>query len=258
MLRFNGGLAPFTEHYESEGQLSLIFRSPFARLMGYGPGSGPQWTSTFSTAFAEQVDFITSVFTLAVIRAGPVPILAGTLTPTGIGRTVARVQGTPFGQTIIDVANLANGYEFLDRPVNSGATQGLLDAGPTMGTDKPGVRFEYGEDTLRNVQAFGRSVGLPVNRAYIVYAGGNVGAADDATSIAKYGVLPTVEFRTELSDGALAVARAQALLRPNPPRIVSFSPDPALGPSPLMIITSATLCGSSLDVARSTNPQAFA
>jgi hypothetical protein len=40
VLRFHGELAPFTETLEETAQLSLLFRGPFARLIGYGQSRG--------------------------------------------------------------------------------------------------------------------------------------------------------------------------------------------------------------------------
>ena len=40
VLRFHGHLAPFDEQLEEEGHLNLVFRDPFARLIGYGQSRG--------------------------------------------------------------------------------------------------------------------------------------------------------------------------------------------------------------------------
>lgn len=93
-------------------------------------------------------------------------------------------------------------------------------------TDRPAVRFEFGDGTLDNLEDFSREYALaPVN--LVRAANSATGAAQvavDATSISTYdlGALD-LEF-TDISDNATLLDKAQAALLPTPPASYDCTP----------------------------------
>lgn len=231
--RFNGYLAPFSEDAEEQATLSLVFRSPFGRLIGDGSTSG----RFLVPELAPFVDVDAGQIAKALIDAANADSFTGLATTGLILPSKVRNRTYPLGQNIgqavINLTNVLDGFDFVETPVDGGGTTlAELSIAPSMGVDRPNVRFEYGADTLANVRKVSRTVAPPVNVAMVIGANGLTAIKTDEASIAVYGKWPTLVSQTDVTEQATLDDKAWALLRPKPTRVIQFTPDPALAPLP--------------------------
>lgn len=235
VLCFCGGLAPYGDAYDGSpgnGLLNLVFRSPFSRLLGFGAGNGPLLLTPTMFNNVGQTTIASSLLATANTNWAT-PLALGTVTATGVNRTVTWPAGANVGQCILDLANTVGGLEFFDNCAGASfSTQGQLDIATTIGVDRSGAKFEYGPTTLANISSLSRTVTPPVNTCYAIGADGTVVTVTDAASQAIFGWLVQSEVRADIVDTTLLTNRASALLRPKWSRIVQFTPDPALAPRP--------------------------
>jgi len=231
--RFNGYLAPFAEDAEEQATLSLVFRSPFGRLIGDGSTSGRFLVPELAPFVAVDAGQIAK----ALIDAANADSFTGLATTGAIIPSKIRNRTYPLGQNIgqavINLTNVLDGFDFVETPVDGGGTTlAALSIAPSMGVDRPDVRFEYGADTLANVRKVSRTVAPPVNVAMVIGANGLTSVKTDEASIAVYGKWPTLISQTDVTEQATLDDKAWALLRPKPTRVIQFTPDPALAPLP--------------------------
>lgn len=217
--------------------LALTFRSPFAGLAfrhtrrNPGVSSGPL-LRTFSNRDAGEIawDLISET---------------NSESPTGLGRgtveaTVSRdrtYEWKQLAEAIVALTNVRGGFDFSETFVHDPAepdTLALLNVHARLGQNKSKtVLFEYGDGTLGNVLGVRRSTSLPANRVVVLGEEGMFGEAEDTDSQATFGLF---ELVVSASDGTTEQttldAKAADLLRPFPVRVVEFTPDPVLSPSP--------------------------
>lgn len=238
-LRFNGYLAPFTENAEDESTLSLIFRSPFGRVIGDGSNSGRFLVPGLGVSADGAPLYYPAGTDAGQIGKGLLDIVnadsptglatTGTIEASALRERTYKV-GQNVGRAIVSLTEVLDGFDFTERFVEAGSTLALFDVAAHLGTDKPAVRFEYGGDTLANVRGMSRTTQPPVNVVYVAGANGLMSTAIHAASIAKYGKWPAYVTASETLEQATLDTKATALLRPLPTRIVSFAADPALAP----------------------------
>jgi hypothetical protein len=149
---------------------------------------------------------------------------------------------------VTELTNVQGGFDFEIAPVDSGATSASSTWYAHQGSDKStgdqAVVFEYGPGTIGNVRKVTRQTSYPVNKALVLGANGLRGEQTDVASIAKYGTHMDVDQAIDVSEQATLDAKALALLRPDPIRVGSFTPDPVLAPQPWATSGSATPSGS--------------
>jgi hypothetical protein len=130
---------------------------------------------------------------------------------------------------------------------------GQLVVYAAQGSDRTStVQFQYGPGTLANCRSVNRQTEPPINTARVIGANGLVGLKTDAGSIATYGEMWVQESASDVSEQTTLDDKAQALLRPDPIKVVSFTPDPIWRRHRGMTTGSVTPCRSSAGAARST------
>ena len=240
-LVFHGWMAPFTEELEESCALNLVFRSPFARTLGEGENRG-RFTDAFIAtdgAFdAGRIGHALAVGAEGGVVFNPDPVntnQSGTRLSQGNREiTKDRVRTYEYanrGEAVVNLTNVLDGFDFAERFVADEDPMAYLDIYATMGSDRPGVKFEYGEGTLANVRAIHRETHPPINVARVI-GNGVVGEVTDSASILKYGAWWVQYQASDVTEQATVDDKAYALLRPNPIRTVSFVPDPRLAPVP--------------------------
>lgn len=165
---------------------------------------------------------------------GSLGIALGTIqTTTARDRTYNDKQIAEAGN---ELTSVQGGFDFELAPVDGGATVATFNVYAHQGTDKStgdnAVVFEYGPGTIGNVRRFTRQTTYPVNKVLVIGANGLRSEQSNAASIAKYGTHKFIEQAVDVSDQSTLDAKAFALLRPDPIRVVSFTPDPATAPQP--------------------------
>jgi hypothetical protein len=231
-LKFWGRLAVVAEDSADASTLTLTFRGPFYTLIGDGSSRG-RFTS------ASRVFTPTPGGTIAWTLIEEANAESDTLIREGaIGTTVSHertYEHKNVGEAIVELTRLLDGFDFEVLPLNPNDNDGKIGEfvvySPRQGSELSNVVFEYGPDTLDNVQSVKRGITPPVNKARVLGNDGLVGNAQDDASIAKYGLNERVESY-DAADQASLDQRAHALLRPNPIEVVEFTPDPDLAPQP--------------------------
>jgi hypothetical protein len=229
VLRFHGDLAPFTEALEEAAQLTLLFRGPFARLIGYGQSRG-RFTAASRAFTATDAGQIAK--TLIDEATGSGVATTGTIEAS---KTRTRTyQYANVGEAVTNLTRVLDGFDFEVTPIEySAGSIGQLSVYTSQGSDlSSSVLFQHGPGTLANVREVTRQTEPPINYARVLGTNGRFAVKQDAASIAKYGYWIVQETQSDVSEQATLDDKAQALLRPDPVKVVAFTPDPALAPLP--------------------------
>ena len=143
--------------------------------------------------------------------------------------------GKSVQEIIAQMAAVEDGPYFVEDPYLEPARPDwlarLIIRWPDSGTDRPGVRFEYGEGTLANVSGYTVTGALPLNG--VTYTGGAVEGdvplrrAEDAASIARYGLFEGWFDDPDVTIPETLQEKAAERLRPEPGRIVELELVPA-------------------------------
>lgn len=231
-LILNAPWAPMQEQATdldtTDGTMSASFRGPSALLE-------QRYTLANVTVTAEDAgDIALSLLTDTITTYGPLGLRAGTreLT-TSRDRTY---QYKPVSDAISELATVDGGFDWEDAPIDEGFVCGALNIYARQGTDlstgPQAVVFEYGPGTIGNVQQVTRQTTMPVNRALVIGQNGTTGEKTDSFSYNKYGTCMVVVQASDVDVQATLDAQAQALLQPEPVKVLSFTPDPAVSPLP--------------------------
>jgi hypothetical protein len=228
VLRFHGYLAPFSEELEEDAKLNLVFRGPFSRLLGDGTGRGRFVTASYSSLDAGQI-------AKQLIDAAQAGGTAGVATNGSIEATKTRdrtYENVNVGEAVVNLTNVLDGFDFEVVPIEfASGSIGQFVVYASQGMVQPQARFEYGPDTMRNVRKVSRQMQPPVNTARVFGNGSSV-VRTDAASILAFGVWEMQESLADVSELATLHDRAEAMLRPQWIRVVSFTPEPVLAPAP--------------------------
>jgi hypothetical protein len=218
-LRFAGYLAPFTEGADEAAFISLVFRSPFGRLIGDGTGRGRFTAASVAYPATDAGTIATSLITTTNADS-PTDLTVG-----GAQVTKTRDRAYQFanvGEAIINLTNVLDGFDFEEAFTETGATFNVWAA---LGQDRPAAQFQYGAETLSNVRAMARTTQPPINRATVVGANGLYALKQDLVSQAAYGLWPAQASASDVTEQATLDDKAQAMLRPDPVKTVTFQPE---------------------------------
>jgi len=230
-LRFHGYLAPFDETLEETTALNLVFRGPFGKLIGDGQSPG-RFTAADRRFTATDAGQIAKGLIDDANTAGE----TGISTAGSIEATKTRDRSYQYanvGESIIALTRFLDGFDFEVVPTEYSAGKiGTFTVYARQGSVQPNARFEYGPATLANVRSVTRQTQPPRNAVTVLGANSTTIVATDQSSIAKYGRWEWQASATELVEVATLTDLAAALVRPNPIKVVKFTPDPTLAPSP--------------------------
>jgi hypothetical protein len=229
VLRFHGELAPFTETLEEAATITLLFRGPFARLIGYGQSRGLFTAASriFTATDAGQI-----AKTLIDEATGSGVATTGTIEAS---KTRTRTyQYANVGEAVTNLTRVLDGFDFEVTPIEYASGKiGQLNVYASQGSDRSTtVLFQHGPGTLANVREVTRQTEPPINGSRVLGTNGRSAFKFDLASIAKYGYWIVQETQSDVAEQATLDDKAQALLRPDPVKVVAFTPDPALAPLP--------------------------
>lgn len=232
ILRFRGVLDTAAEDLSDAATLTPTFRGPFARLVS-GGNVGARYTGAERTFTQEDQGTIAWTLISEANATTPTGIVLGAIEPTvPRDRTYQR---KAIGEAIVELSQVQGGFDFSVEPVDyddpSGA-DGAFYVYAEQGQFVEEAIFEYGHGTLGNVSQVRRTTTPPVNRVVVLGANGLVGERSDQPSIDRYGEYCLQVSATDVVEQATLDAKAEASLRPDPVRVVSFTPDPDLAPQP--------------------------
>lgn len=252
-LRFHGYLAPFQEELEDTATLQLTFRGPFGRVLGDGTGRG-RFNNGGIIGYGPAEASVIAGILLDIAQTGQPSLAAswigitdGTFQVTGQNRERANdgsFNYVPLGEEMLHLTRIIDGFDFEVEPLEGVDSStgfplmGRMNVYTRQGSDQTAAVFEYGTDTVANVRKVTRQWFHPVNFARVVgpiiapATDPIVGEYIDEASAAIYGKWEQQESRTDINEQATLTARAKSLIRPRPVRVVSFTPEPPLAPSP--------------------------
>lgn len=128
-----------------------------------------------------------------------------------------------------ELATAVGGFFYQAQPLDgvAGYFAELVIAYPDAGVTREGVRFEYGEGTIGNVDSYEVTDTLPLNR-FVASSADNTGAriwglAQDANSVAAYGMFEDEDQFADVIDTGLLTDQAQGSLKPSPPRAITLT-----------------------------------
>lgn len=124
-----------------------------------------------------------------------------------------------------DLSAADEGFYWIETPINEDGLYSQLEIRwPLPGTDRPGVRFEYGTGTLGNLSDYSVQERMPLNASTV--SGSNETAdaqyaapirrASDIASIAAYDLLEEWISDSDVTIPAVLAERAARRLRPDP------------------------------------------
>lgn len=229
ILRFRGHLAPFTEEAEDDSVIRLVFRSPFARLLGSGQDRG-----RFTGASDVFIGMDAGQIAKQLVDATNIDGATGLATDGTIDVTKPRRQFYHFaniGESIINLTRLLDGFDF-EEIYTEGTSLATFRVYASMGSDRPSARFEYGPETLSNVRSVVRTTQPPINRARVLGANNLVAVMSDLASITRHGLWMSQASLADAEAQSIIDDQAQGMIRPNPVKTVNFVPDFALPACP--------------------------
>lgn len=189
-------------------------------------GAGFYTTEPFGTATTIFDNFAVSTpdFSVSFIAAGDIE-------PTKT-RDRSYPIGTNRGEAIVNLTNVLDGFDFEVVPVDNGTILGDFTVYARQGSDRADATFHYGPRTLANCRGLRRETIPPANFVRVIGGNGLVGQKYDAASIAKYDRWEYLESAGDVSEQATLDDKAQALVRPDPIKVIRFTPDPENAPRP--------------------------
>jgi len=230
-LRFHGYLAPFDETLEEATALNLVFRGPFGKLLGDGQSPG-RFTAADRRFTATDAGQIAKGLIDDANTAGE----TGISTAGSVEASKSRDRSYQYanvGESIIALTRFLDGFDFEVVPTEyTSGKIGTFTVYAQQGAVQPNARFEYGPTTLANVRSVTRQRQPPRNAVTVLGGNNTAVTATDASSIAKYGRWEWQASATEVLETATLIDLAAALVRSDPIKVVKFTPDPALAPSP--------------------------
>lgn len=246
VLRFNGRLAPFQTDFDTDTSVvQLVFRSPFAQLLGEGDQRG-RYTKNYLEASSQDAGEIaadlirmyagagtvgdSTVFTDAdgavlVAESGYLGLDVGDIEATVDRDRIYQYQNV--GDAISGLSTPLDGFDFYEDWQDDGLHMADFVVVGEQGQDRPGVTFRYGETTRVNVSGVSETVEPPINVVRVFGAYGFSSTATNAQSVGTFGEEWLQATFSDVYDQAGLDDKAQALLRPN--RVVTLSWTPELG-----------------------------
>lgn len=241
-LKFAGFLTSIEQSADDEATLTATFEDGLA-LLRYRVSEGTQ-DSPVEWFLQNSADIIASTSTVGAYRSllsqanfnAATGLVAGTITPTTVVIDSLNMTREVILDRVLEISRMTGGPDLRCNPQAQGATLATLDVGPLYTSQTPAVSFGYGSTTQANVLSVVQQITPPQTR--VVVLGNEVEGSSTATTNvtnaeAGLGRWEGVEQRSDLQSTTDCVNTADALVRANWTQTISFTPDPAIAPSPL-------------------------
>ena len=137
---------------------------------------------------------------------------------------------------IMELVNLTNGPDLRITPVAGSSTFGTLEVGTLYQGTTVMARFGYGSSTVGNLTGFDWEITPPATRVICVgneVEGSSIVDGDVTTAEARIGVWQSSVNNNDLYLENDAIDAANAATRLDWQTVVSFTPEPAITPTPL-------------------------
>lgn len=226
-LRFNGKVWEPLERGPRD--TSIVARDPLAEFLWRRVQADKDYTATNNAGGPWDAGLI-AYDRLAIQNARRNTYLRAGTRQASINRLRGYTAGQRENEIFGELASAASGFFYRAVPLD-GVANFMADLNiyyPNAGNSREEVRFEYGENTIDNLVDFKQTEMLPLNGMTVSGAsdtGGRLAQrAEDAASIASYGLFEDETGYTDVSDTTLLAQQAQARINPNPPLTLALTP----------------------------------
>lgn len=227
-FQFEGKLAPVLEDAEVGATFAFVARSPLWRLGLFS------LLSQQTGAAGSQPDGTTIANMLTYNGYGALAGLTiGNVDPLTTSHAYSFAAGASLLGSMQALTGLLDGVDIAERFVAPGSV--VLDVMATAGSARPNAVFQYGDGTMANCKAAGKTTAPPMNYVVLIGADGLVSIGQDFASQAIYGVWPNpagAVAAPATGSQAMLDSLAAGMLRPRPITTARFTPE-TNAPKPL-------------------------
>ena len=233
VLRAAGQWRPMDDEASGDKSTrSLAFQGAMSQLAGRLTGrDGAGMTGELVEYLGEQIGAVAQAIVETADTDDDLGIQIGTVEATTV-RDVLTYEWKDALAALDDLSTGDGSIDWLDDPIRDGADFGELNVYDDVGTEQPGALLGHGPDTIDNCTSARQSWRLPRNHVVVIGDEGVYQQWEDTTSISRYGRWTHVETVSDVIEADILLDRAQKLIRPNPVRVVTMTPDPADAPTP--------------------------
>jgi hypothetical protein len=238
-LEFAGFLTSIEQTADNEASLTATFEDGLALLRYRISGANIEYYEQSSASIiAGSGGLPVTTSLLAQANASTATgLTAGTVTATTV-----RIEELQFSREVIldrvlEISRMTGGPDLRVNPQAQGSTLATLDVGPIYTSTTPSAYFGYGPGTQVNVLSVAQQITPPQTRVFVVgndTEGQSTVTSDITTAEGGLGRWEAVTQRSDLQESTDCVNTADAQVRAAWTQTVSFTPDPAIAPSPLL------------------------
>jgi hypothetical protein len=238
-LEFAGFLTSIEQTADNEASLTATFEDGLALLRYRISGLDVEYYEQNSASIiAGSGGLPVTTSLLAQANASTATgLTAGTVTATTV-----RIEELQFSREVIldrvlEISRMTGGPDLRVNPQAQGSTLATLDVGPIYTSTTPSAYFGYGPGTQVNVLSVAQQITPPQTRVLVVgndTEGQSTVTSDITTAEGGLGRWEAVTQRSDLQESTDCVNTADAQVRAAWTQTVSFTPDPAIAPSPLL------------------------
>jgi hypothetical protein len=238
-LEFAGFLTSIEQTVDNEGQLTATFEDGLALLRYRISGANLEYYSQNSAniiASSSALGSFTSLLTQANASTAT-GLTAGTVTATTVVISELLINREIILDRVLEISRMTGGPDLRVNPQAQGSTLATLDVGPIYTSTTPTAYFSYGPGTAVNVLSVAQQITPPQTRVLVI--GNEVEASSTVTAAittaeSGLGRWESVVQRSDLQSTTDCLNTADAEVRNAWTQTISFKPDPAIAPSPLL------------------------
>ena len=238
VLKFAGFLTSIEQTADNEANLTATFEDGLALLRYRISRADIEWYDQNSAnviASTSTVGSYPSLLSQANENAAT-GLVAGTVTASTVVIDDLLISREVILDRVLEISKLTGGPDLRVNPQAQGATLATLDVGPLYTSQTPTITFGYGAGTPVNVLSVAQQITPPQTRVLVI--GNEVESSSTVTAAittaeSALGRWESVEQRAELYSSTDCQNTADALVRAGWTQTISFTPDPAIAPSPL-------------------------
>ncbi len=238
-LEFAGFLTSIEQTADNEAQLTATFEDGLGLLRYRISRAEVEYFSQNSANIIASTSLVGPALPSLLSQANEntaTGLVAGNVTATTAEVGELLISREVILDRVLELSKITGGPDLRVNPQAQGATLATLDVGPLYTATVPTRVFGYGPGTAVNVLSVAQQITPPLTRVRVI--GNDVESESTVTSAittaeSALGRWESVEQRSDLQSVTDCKNAADALVRAGWTQTVSFTPDPAIAPSPL-------------------------
>jgi hypothetical protein len=238
VLKFAGFLTSIEQTADNEANLTATFEDGLALLRYRISRAEIEWYTQSSANIIASTSTVGSYPSLLsqANENTATGLVAGTVTATTVVVDELLISREVILDRVLEISKLTGGPDLRVNPQAQGATLATLDVGPLYTSQTPTRFFAYGPGTSANLLSVVQQITPPQTRVIVIgndVIGTSTVTANLTTAESALGRWESTEQRSDLQSTDDCVNAADALVRAGWTQTISFTPDPAIAPSPL-------------------------